>query len=129
VGFKVILLLLISAAWAVSIEFPSLGLSHPNSLGRMTPIESKDLSDAAKALDAVKPFSIEPGALYLEPPQSKALTEFIARSTVGDTHPFPDLLPPDAKSPQFAFSFLAPALDWRKHGRVCASRTWCRRRH
>jgi hypothetical protein len=30
VGLKVFLLLIISAAWAVSIEFPSLGFSHPN---------------------------------------------------------------------------------------------------
>ena len=29
-GFQGFLLLIISAAWAVSIEFPSLGLSHPN---------------------------------------------------------------------------------------------------
>jgi hypothetical protein len=30
VGLKVFLLLIVSAAWAVSIEFPSLGFSHPN---------------------------------------------------------------------------------------------------
>ena len=30
VGLKVFLLLIVSAAWAVSIEFPSLAFSHPN---------------------------------------------------------------------------------------------------
>jgi tetratricopeptide (TPR) repeat protein len=55
VGFKVVLLLIITAAWAVSIEFPSLGLSHPNypTLRPLRNYSPVPLSAAAAAYAAV----------------------------------------------------------------------------
>jgi hypothetical protein len=130
VGFKVLLLLIISAAWAVSIEFPSLRLSHPNYPSptevRKVPDQLKRLDDEAKALvDAAKAFSMVRSAQSGDLPELnlRPLTEMIDRSTFGDTHPFPNLLPSHYKFPS------TPALDRRKHGRVCGIRTSCRRRY
>jgi hypothetical protein len=105
VGLKVVLLLIISAAWAVSIEFPSWGFSHPYpSSVRMSVDELKGHSPSY--LDAAKAVSKMPRAQSGDFSESKALTESIARSEqlFGNTHPFPNLLPPDAKFPPFELS-------------------------
>jgi hypothetical protein len=78
VGFKVFLLLIISAAWAVSIEFPSLALSHPNPVNlqhadlrsyvlpsslaaaKMSLTKSGDLSE--QGLGEINPFPHVPGS-------------------------------------------------------------------
>ena len=100
VGFKVVLLLIISAALAVSIEFPSFVLSHPRySSSVHTSVEDLKRYSATALVDEqiARVLAVKPGD-YSE---SKALSESVARSAFANTNPFPDLLPPDAKFPPF----------------------------
>jgi hypothetical protein len=101
VGFKVVLLLIVSAALAVSIEFPSLVMSHPNYPYRasMTVEELKGHSATALVEEQIaRALAVKPGG-FSDP---KALAESIAHSEqIFENHPFPDLLPPDAKFPPF----------------------------
>ena len=106
VGFKVVLLLkvvvllIVSAALAVSIEFPSFVLSHPRySSSVHTTVEDLKRYSATALVDEqiARVLAVKPGD-YSE---SKALSESVARSAFANTNPFPDLLPPDAKFPPF----------------------------
>jgi hypothetical protein len=104
VGFKVVLLLIVSAALAVSIEFPSWVLSHPRyypfSTHSMTLEELKSHSATALVEEQIaRALAAKPVGLS----DSKALAESFARYEwpTFDNHPFPDLLPPDAKFPPF----------------------------
>jgi hypothetical protein len=91
VGFKVVLLLIVSAALAVSIEFPSFVLSHPNYpnpahttlenlKGRST--SSPTLADAISKMSDAKSWDV-------------------SKLTFGNIHPFP---PSDRFFPQFMLS-------------------------
>jgi hypothetical protein len=105
VGFKVVVLLIVSAALAVSIEFPSWGFSHPNYYHpHMTVDDLKGHSPSY--LDAAKAVSKMPRVQSGDSSDSKALAESLARSEqlFGDNHPFPNLLPSDAKFPPFELS-------------------------
>jgi hypothetical protein len=106
VGFKVVVLLIVSAALAVSIEFPSWVFSHPNysNRARMTVDDLKGHSPSY--LDAAKAVSKMPRVQSGDSSDSKALAESLARSEqlFGDNHPFPNLLPSDAKFPPFELS-------------------------
>jgi hypothetical protein len=110
VGFKVFLLLFISAAWAVSIEFPSLGLSHPNPVHlRLEELKGHSISSSA-LVDAYSKMS---GA------KSGELSESMARSGLGlgEIDPFPHRLPSDAKFPSFVLSHpdTNPVQDSTSH--------------
>lgn len=96
-GLRVVLLLIISAALAVSIEFPSFVLSHPHHPS-MTLDELKGHSATALVEEQVaRALAVKPGGVS----DSKAIAESFARSerSIIDHHPFPAFLPPDARFP------------------------------
>jgi hypothetical protein len=87
---------------AVSIEFPSLVMSHPNYPYRASMTVEELKGPTPSYLKGAKGLSESLRAQSGDFSESKAIAESFARSEqIFDNHPFPDLLPPDAKFPPF----------------------------
>lgn len=95
-GFKVFLLLIISAAWVASIEFPSLGFSHPNTY----PTHHQDLTSHLTSSSAL-------ADAYSKMPVTKSGN--LSELSLGNINPFPYVPRSDLiESPSFVFpSFMS----------------------